>query len=128
LFFFHTPKAFVTDSEAKVLGVRFIQTEVQASTGNKRGRLIELSDSDVVFDADVVILALGFDQEKVSFLKENGIDINKWGGIVVDEYLQTTREGVFAGGDGVRGADLVVTAALDGREVAMNMIEKLLVD
>ncbi|MTI32021.1 glutamate synthase subunit beta [Cytophagales bacterium RKSG123] len=125
--FYHAPKAFITDSRGNVQGVRFVQTEVQSSNGSNRGRLIELSNTDTVLQADVVILALGFDQEKVNFLQENGIETNKWGGIVVDENLQTSREGVFAGGDGVRGADLVVTAAFDGREAAMQMIEKLVV-
>ena len=84
-----------------------------------------MEGSEFILESDVIILALGFKNEKLTFLEQNGIKTNEWGGIVVDDSYQTTKKNVFAGGDMVRGADLVVTAALDGREAAMAILEKI---
>lgn len=65
--------------------------------------------------------SLGFNHQQIAFLNKNGIETNQYGGVVVDENMQTTRKGIFAGGDAVRGADLAVNVALDGREAAMKM-------
>ncbi|MCJ7765042.1 MAG: FAD-dependent oxidoreductase, partial [Thiovulaceae bacterium] len=85
-----------------------------------------VNGSEFRVKADVVIMALGFDPEAPSFLAENGIEINSWGGVVINENYETTTAGVYAGGDCYRGADLVVTATLDGREAARKMIKSLL--
>ncbi len=71
-------------------------------------------------------MALGFDLETPAFLAENGIETNKWGGVIIDENYQTTTPGIYTGGDCYRGADLVVTAAYDGREAARAIIKSLL--
>ena len=72
-------------------------------------------------------MSLGFNQANPSFLAANGIETDTWGSIVIDpQSYETTTAGVYAGGDCYRGADLVVTAAYDGREAARNMIKSLL--
>ncbi|MMZ70671.1 Glutamate synthase [NADPH] small chain [compost metagenome] len=72
-------------------------------------------------------MSLGFDPVVPSFLAENGIETNSWGGIIInDETYETTTPGIYAGGDCFRGADLVVTAAFDGREAARSIIDSLL--
>jgi glutamate synthase (NADPH/NADH) small chain len=72
-------------------------------------------------------MSLGFDPEVPSFLHENGIETNKWGGIVINEDThETTTAGIYAGGDCYRGADLVVSAAYDGREAARSIVKLLL--
>ena len=58
-------------------------------------------------------------------LRGNGIETDKWGGILVNENYQTTQAGIYAGGDCHRGADLVVTAARDGRDAAKAMVKML---
>jgi glutamate synthase (NADPH/NADH) small chain len=60
------------------------------------------------------------------FFASNGIETDKWGGILVDAGRQTTQPGIYAGGDCHRGADLVVTAAYDGREAAQAIIASFL--
>jgi len=70
-------------------------------------------------------MSLGFDPLGPSYLAANGIETNDWGGIVLNDKFETTTSGIFAGGDCYRGADLVVTAAFDGREAA-KAIAKLL--
>jgi glutamate synthase (NADPH/NADH) small chain len=72
-------------------------------------------------------MSLGFDPLVPSFLAENGIETNSWGGIIINETThETTTKGVYAGGDCFRGADLVVTAAYDGREAARSISNSLL--
>ena len=85
----------------------------------------EVKGSEYTVKADVVIFALGFDPSVPSFLAENGIETNAWGGIVVDENHQTSTAGIYAGGDCFRGANLVVNAVYDGREAARSIIKNL---
>jgi glutamate synthase (NADPH/NADH) small chain len=68
-------------------------------------------------------MSLGFDPVVPSYLASNGIETNSWGGIIVNENFETSTSGIFAGGDCYRGADLVVTAAYDGREAARSIIK-----
>ena len=114
------PKEVLTDENGRVIGVKLIKT---ISSGRK---LEEIKGSEFRIDADVVIFALGFSNTPLEFLSKNGIMTNDWGAIVVDENYETTKPGVFAGGDCCRGADLVVTAAYDGREAAKSIIKKIL--
>ena len=114
------PKEVLTDENGRVIGVKLIKT---LSSGRK---LEEIKGSEFRIDADVVIFALGFSNTPLEFLSKNGIMTNDWGAIVVDENYETTKPGVFAGGDCCRGADLVVTAAYDGREAAKSIIKKIL--
>jgi glutamate synthase (NADPH/NADH) small chain len=86
----------------------------------------EIKGSDFNIKADVVIFALGFDPVVPPFLAENGIAVNAWGGIIIDDKFQTSTPGIYAGGDCYRGADLVVTAAFDGREAARAIAKSLL--
>jgi glutamate synthase (NADPH/NADH) small chain len=71
-------------------------------------------------------MALGFDPCVPPFLAENGIEVNSWGGITLNDKNETTTAGIYAGGDCYRGADLVVTAAYDGREAARAIVKSLL--
>jgi glutamate synthase (NADPH/NADH) small chain len=125
--FLTAPKNFVSDKDGKVYGMQFVKMEIK-NTGKGRAEVVEIPGSEHILEADVIILALGFNNSKLKFLAENGVETNKFGAIIVDEKGRTTKERVYAGGDGVRGADLVVTAALDGREAAMTIIEDLLVE
>lgn len=119
-FIFNTaPKNFVTNVRGGIMGMNFLKTALVQNGQPGRASFEELSGSEHEIDADIIILALGFNIEQLKFLNENGIRTNRLGGIITDEKMQTTREGVFAGGDAVRGADLVVNAALDGREAAL---------
>ncbi|MFO7982362.1 MAG: FAD-dependent oxidoreductase, partial [Desulfuromonadales bacterium] len=77
--------------------------------------------------ADVVIMALGFDMEGLPFLKDAGVDLGKWGEISIDPVTgRTSHDKIYAGGDCMRGADLAVTAAADGRRAALGIMKDLL--
>ncbi len=126
-FIFQTsPKNFVADKDGNITGMKFVHTQLQEpANGEGRAKVVEVPDSEHIIEADVIILALGFSNEKLSFLSDNGIDLNEWGGIATNELGETSKPNVFAGGDSTRGADLVVTAALDGREAAMQILERI---
>jgi len=123
--FFASPKEIILGEDKTAVAVSMIKTNLGAKGEDGRQRMEEVKGSEFQVKADIVIMSLGFDPETPDFLAANGIETNSWGGIVVDDNYQTTTPGIYAGGDCFRGADLVVTAALDGREAARAMIKTL---
>jgi len=125
--FFASPKEIVLNEDGKAIAVEIVKTTLGAKDENGRQRIEEVKGSESRVSADIIIMSLGFDPEVPSFLAENGIETNSWGGIIInEETYETTTAGIYAGGDCYRGADLVVTAAFDGRESAKSMIKNLL--
>lgn len=126
-FSFHaSPKEVILNDAGKAVSVHMAKTVLGAKDASGRQKMEEVKGGDFNVNADVVIMALGFDPAVPPFLAENGIAVNAWGGIIIDEHFQTTTPGIYAGGDCYRGADLVVTAAYDGREAARAMVKSLL--
>lgn len=124
--FLTSPKEIILD-DGKAIAVEAVKMTLGAKDESGRQRAEEQKGSEHRVNADVVIMALGFDTEVPSFLAENGIEINKWGEIIVDEDThETSTSGIYAGGDCYRGADLVVTATYDGREAARSITKSLL--
>jgi glutamate synthase (NADPH/NADH) small chain len=80
----------------------------------------EIPGSEYESKADMVIKALGFDPEDLpTHFAEPGLSVNRWGGVKVDyRSMMTAMDGVFAAGDIVRGASLVVWAIKEGRDAA----------
>lgn len=125
-FVFQTaPKNFVADENGNIIGMKMIKTELQQTAENARAKVIEVANTEHLLEADIIILALGFNHQKIDFLNNVGVKTNEFGGVDIDANGQTSIEGVFAGGDMVRGADLAVNAALDGREVAFQIMRYL---
>ena len=83
-------------------------------------RSLQSYDKATKLPADLVIKSLGFDPEVLPKLfNANDLGISKWGTIKIDlQTMQTNIDGVFAAGDIVRGASLVVWAIKDGRDAA----------
>ncbi|GGE07773.1 glutamate synthase subunit beta [Psychroflexus salis] len=115
------PKHFVADEKGKIIGMKFVKTKIASDEKSPRGKVVEVENSEFIIEADIIILALGFNHQQIKFLNKAGIKANTYGGIEVDENYQTSLTGVYAGGDMVRGADLAVNAALDGREAAFKI-------
>lgn len=120
--FFAAPKEVV--GSGSVSGIKVVKMEVVKDGG--RGKLSEVSNSEETIDADIVVLALGFSMDVPAFIPSAGIKTDEWGQILVNENYETSLGGVYAGGDCYRGANLVVNAALDGREAAAAIGDKLL--
>jgi glutamate synthase (NADPH/NADH) small chain len=91
------------------------------STGRQSPEIVP--GSSFRLPADLVIAALGFDPEDhLAMFDEPELKVSRWGTITIDwSTMQTNLEGVFAGGDIVRGASLVVWGVRDGRDAAAAM-------
>jgi len=125
--FLASPKEIILDENGHAIAIEIVKTTLGAKDESGRQRMEEIKGSQSRVNADIVIMSLGFDPVVPSFLAENGIETNSWGGIIIDkETYETTTAGIYAGGDCFRGADLVVTAALDGREAARSIVDSLL--
>jgi glutamate synthase (NADPH/NADH) small chain len=125
--FFASPKEILLNEASKAVGVEVVRTTLGAKDDSGRQKMEEVKGSEYRVNADVIIMSLGFDPEVPAFLHENGIETNKWGEIIINEEThETTTAGIYAGGDCYRGADLVVTAAYDGREAARSISKSLL--
>ncbi|HHD83950.1 MAG TPA: glutamate synthase subunit beta [Campylobacteraceae bacterium] len=124
--FFASPKEILVNEKGEVIGVEMLKTELSQKDGSGRQRVEVVEQSEFRVDADVVILALGFDPHPPQFFYENGIETNSWGGVIADEKLESSKPFVFVGGDCYRGSDLVVTAAQDGKMAAEAIVEKVL--
>lgn len=125
--FFVSPKEIILNDKGSAIAVEVIKTTLGAKDDSGRQKMEEIRGSEFRVNADVVIMSLGFDPEIPSFLAENGIETNKWGGIIINEDTHETKTaGIYAGGDCYRGADLVVSAAYDGREAARSIVKSLI--
>ncbi len=124
--FYASPKEISVDDTGKVQSITMIKTELGEADEGGRQRVQEVAGSEFSIEADVVIFALGFDTVKYPFLDANSIELDRWNGIVVNENFETSKAGVYAGGDCHRGADLVVNAVYDGREAAKAIAQQLL--
>ncbi|WP_341937327.1 FAD-dependent oxidoreductase [Marinimicrobium sp. C2-29] len=115
--------------EDRVEGVKVVTTELGEPDENGRRRPEPVPGSEEVLPADVVLVAFGFRPSPAPWFDDHGIKVSDWGGVEapeVQEYkFQTANPKVFAGGDMVRGSDLVVTAIWEGREAADGILDYL---
>jgi glutamate synthase (NADPH/NADH) small chain len=121
------PEAFLGDADGNVTAVRSarIHLGLPDATGRQTPRFIDGSHFDVA--ADLVIKALGFDPEDLRVATGDGdLALTQWGTAKIDwRTMMTNVPGVFAAGDIVRGASLVVWAIRDGREAARSIARHL---
>ncbi len=123
------PVELVADSDNKLLGVRVVTTAL--GEPDERGRRMPqvVEGTEEFIEADAVLIAFGFRPNPAQWLTDIGVDTDDRGRVVAPEQgrhaHQTTNERVFAGGDMVRGSDLVVTAVFEGRNAAMGIVEYL---
>ena len=113
-----SPKKFIGKNKIESLVVDRIKLGEPDDSGRRKPEIQENSEFNI--KADIVIKALGFDPENLPKLfNTNDLQITKWGTLKVDfDTMQSNLSGVFAAGDIVRGASLVVWAIRDGRDVA----------
>ncbi|MGK0443452.1 MAG: glutamate synthase (NADPH/NADH) small chain [Bermanella sp.] len=115
--------------EDKVEGVKVVTTKMGEPDENGRRRPEVVEGSEEVLPADAVLVAFGFRPSPAPWFKDFGIEVNSWDGVVAAEEqefkFQTSNKKVFAGGDMVRGSDLVVTAIWEGRQAAEGILDFL---
>lgn len=123
------PVDVVLDESGNACGVRFLRTALGEPDSQGRRRPQPIPDSEFVMPADAVVMAFGFHPHAMPWLEEQGVKLDDWGRIqagVESQYrYQTTNPKIFAGGDAVRGADLVVTAMAEGRHAARGIMRFL---
>jgi glutamate synthase (NADPH/NADH) small chain len=113
-----SPEAFVGNGRVSGVRVARIHLGVADATGRQAPQIIQ--GSDFTTQADLVIKALGFEPEDLPTLfGEPKLKVSRWGTVAIDfRTMMTNVDGVFAAGDIVRGASLVVWGIRDGRDVA----------
>jgi glutamate synthase (NADPH) small chain len=105
--------------KGKVEAVRLATTRLGEPGADGRRKLEIVPDSEEILAADAVVMAFGFRPDPPQWLRDAGIDLHLDGRVKVDPgTFVTSNPKVHAGGDMVRGADLVVTAVYEGREAA----------
>ncbi len=120
-----SPKKFLGDT--KVSGIELSKMQLGEPDASGRRKPAIQDNSEYKIETDIVIKSLGFDPENIPKLfSAQELAVSKWGTIKIDlNTMQTNIEGIFAAGDIVRGASLVVWAIRDGRDAA-NQIKKYL--
>ena len=115
--------------EDRVEGIRLITTELGDADAQGRRVPREVSGSEEDLPADVVVIAFGFRPNPADWFVDHSIGIDEAGRVLAPEEntypFQTGNPKVFAGGDMVRGSDLVVTAIYEGREAAEAILDYL---
>jgi glutamate synthase (NADPH) small chain len=140
--FQRAPLELLDDGDGNVRAVRVVETRIGAPDARGRSRPEPVPGGETELDADIVIIAFGFQPDPPAWLAAHGIALHDDGRVRVVPAppphhplridpanpvypYQTANAKVFAGGDGVRGADLVVTAVQEGRDAAASMVRML---
>ncbi|MBI3158120.1 MAG: NAD(P)-dependent oxidoreductase [Chloroflexi bacterium] len=117
--FLTQPLRFIAGLDGKLAAIECIRMELGEPDASGRRRPVEVEGSNFILEADTAILALGYWPDETIGQTTPELETHKYGLIVADKQTgQTTRPGVFAGGDAVTGPDLVVTAMAAGRRAA----------
>jgi glutamate synthase (NADPH/NADH) small chain len=128
-FLFNRQPIEIVGEEGKVTGIRVVETRLGEPDENGRRRPEPIPESEEVLPADAVLVAFGFRPSPAPWFDEFGIECDDGGRVLAAEQadyaFQTSNEKVFAGGDMVRGSDLVVTAIWEGREAAKGILDYL---
>ena len=113
----------------KVEGIKLISTELGEADEQGRRRPEAVPGSEEILPADVVVIAFGFRPSPAGWFADHTITLEEDGRVVAPEQgefpFQTSNPKVFAGGDMVRGSDLVVTAIYEGRQAAEGILDYL---
>ena len=140
--FQRAPLALIDDGDGNVRAVRVAETQLGEPDARGRRRPEQVPGSETDLDADIVIIAFGFQPDPPAWLAAHGIALHDDGRVKVFPAppphhplrldpanpvypYQTANPNIFAGGDGVRGADLVVTAVQEGRDAAGSIVRFL---
>ena len=120
------PTEILEDEKGWVKGMKCVRMELGEPDASGRRRPVVIPDSEFTLDVDTVIMALGTSPNQQISSTTEGLETNKWKCIVAEEDNgQTSKEGVFAGGDAVTGAATVILAMEAGKAGAKGIHEYL---
>ena len=127
IFKFNRQPVEVVGENGKVTGLKVVLTKMGEPDDNGRQRAEIVPDSEQIIPADIILVAFGFRPSPAPWMTEIGINLEDDGRVIALEKgefsYQTSNAKVFAGGDMVRGSDLVVTAIAEGRKAAEGIME-----
>lgn len=120
------PQYISRGRKGQVTAIGLIRTEMGEPGPDGRRRPRPIPGSEFELAADVLIMAFGFQAHEMPWLRGQGVALDRWGQIRTGGKgcgtTQTSNRKIFAGGDAVHGADLVVTAMVAGRQAAREML------
>ena len=119
------PKRVLGNDDGYVTGMECLKYELGEPDDSGRRRPVPIEGSEFIIDVDTVIVAIGNGANPLIGQTTPGLELNKWGNIVVDEKCKTSLGGVYAGGDIVLGAATVILAMGQGRTAAAGINEYL---
>lgn len=120
------PTEILVDDEGNVKGMTCIRMELGEPDNSGRRRPVEVPGSEFTLDVDTVIMSLGTSPNPLISSTTEGLDINRWKCIVAEEETgETSKAGVYAGGDAVTGAATVILAMGAGKAAAQGIHEFL---
>lgn len=123
---YHNPDDRRDPKNGCVTGVKCIKMELGEPDANGRRRPMPIEGSEFVLDVDTVVMSIGTSPNPLIKSTTAGLEVNKHGGIIVEENTgATTKEGVYAGGDAVTGAATVISAMGAGKVAAKAIDEYL---
>lgn len=108
-----------------VTGMRCVRMELGEPDERGRRRPVVIEGSEFTMDVDTVIMSIGTSPNPLIKSTTEGLEVNRWGGIVVNEDGLTSRRAVYAGGDAVTGAATVISAMGAGKTAARAIDEAL---
>lgn len=130
-FLFNRQPVAVLDYFGEAIGVKVVETRLGEPGADGRRRPEHVAGSEAIIEADAIIMAFGFQPSPTEWMANMDIALNDWKGVIAPEQqvfkFQTSNPKVFAGGDMVRGSDLVVTAIWEGRQAAEGILDYLVV-
>jgi glutamate synthase (NADPH/NADH) small chain len=113
------PVEIIGDNRSRVIGMKCIKMKLGEPDKSGRKRPIPIEKSEFIFDVDTVIIAIGNRPNPIIANTTPGLEVTKWGTMVIDEETRMTSvDGVFAGGDIVTGAATVISAMGEGEAAA----------
>jgi glutamate synthase (NADPH/NADH) small chain len=125
-FFLAAPTKFLGDDKGRVIGMECLKMELGEPDASGRRRPLPLEGSEFELECDLVIVAVGTGANPILTQSTDGLTLNRWGYIEVDEKTaKTTKKGVWAGGDIVTGSATVILAMGAGRIAANSMHDYL---
>lgn len=120
------PTEILTDENGCVCGIKCVKMELKEPDASGRRRPVVIEGSEFTIDVDMVIMSLGTCPNPLISSSTKGLDTNDRKCIIADEINgQTSRQGVFAGGDAVTGAATVILAMSAGRSAAVGIHDYL---
>lgn len=124
--FLTLPIKVLGDDKGNVVGMECIKMKLGEADDSGRRRPVPIPDSNFLIEVDMVIDAIGTSANPIVARSATGVKINQWGYFIIDDSTKaTSKEGIFAGGDIVRGSATVISAVGDGK-VAARAIDEFL--